>query len=200
MASEPFNGSENEEPPVLIDFRSKNAGSYLQFLPTEYREPAVQKLVQDLKNPHMRIRCRAARELREAGDPATAQALVDALEDDEIEVRWLASEALANLGAAAVIPLLEALIARFDSNRTRDGARHILHALQQRGELSAPLIPVYRSLGGVASVVQTPWAAKQALETLGAYPSTVHKSSGAAGDNNPAASSARPIKSIFARR
>jgi hypothetical protein len=188
MINHYFNDSESEEAPVLIDLPAKRTEQHQQISPTDYARPALQKLVQSLKSPDMRVRCKAARDLREASDPATAQALVEALEDNEIEVRWLASEALASLGAAAVIPLLEALTTRFESNHTRDGARHILHAMQQRGELSAPLIPVYRSLGGVASVMQTPWAAKEALETLGAYPSS----------KKPAGFQPRKVNSIFA--
>src|SRR6266498_2412616 len=69
------------------------------------RHEALPRLIKLLKNEKPRVRWEAVYLLKGIGDPAAADALVDALTDDNIDVHWLASEALISLGYSSIMPL-----------------------------------------------------------------------------------------------
>ena len=79
------------------------------------------------------MRWEAAKSLSDIADPAAAPALVQALEDPETGVRWLAAEGLIRMRSACLQPLLHALTERADSVWLRDGAHHVLHDLAKMG-------------------------------------------------------------------
>jgi hypothetical protein len=62
-----------------------------------------------------RTRWEAAKALSEIADPLAATALVNALEDDDADIRWVASEGLTALGRDGLEPLLAALLERAGS-------------------------------------------------------------------------------------
>jgi HEAT repeat protein len=89
--------------------------------------PAVKPLGKALKySKHWEVRWEAAKALGTLADPAATSVLVDALEDVNTDVGWVAAESLISLGEAAVRPLLKALEKRPGCPGLRMGARHVL--------------------------------------------------------------------------
>jgi len=81
------------------------------------------------------VRWEAAKALSQIANPASIQALLEALSDKTFEVRWMAAEGLIRIGRKAVIPLLEALVEHSDSYWLREGIHHVLHDMN-RGRLT----------------------------------------------------------------
>lgn len=73
-------------------------------------KPAVPLLIEALSNHDAQVRWEAVKTIGEIRAPIAAAALVETLEDEEFDVRWLAAEALIALGREAVVPLLKALL------------------------------------------------------------------------------------------
>ncbi|MGW8256254.1 MAG: HEAT repeat domain-containing protein [Thermoguttaceae bacterium] len=92
-------------------------------------KPAVNHLLKFLGDPRAHVRWEAAKALGPIADPAAAAALVNALEDEDSDVRWLAAGGLITLGCSGLQPLLEALIDRPKSLLLREGSHHIFHDL-----------------------------------------------------------------------
>ncbi len=129
--------------------------------------PAVEALVATLNNKHYWIRHEAARALGEIGDPAALPALIDALEDEEGEVRWQAGEALSRFRQDGAIAILNSLIARADSSWFRTGAHHVLQNIFYRiAGLQETLKPVLLALGEPQPALTVPVAASKALKEL----------------------------------
>jgi HEAT repeat protein len=127
---------------------------------------AVPDLVEQLKTDNKRCRWEAAKLLGEIHVRSAAEALVEALVDDSINVHWAASEALIKHGREAVLPLLEGLTRHFNSMRFRQGAYHILHSLEQAHQLDPHVQEVLDALRSMESSVRAPWAAERAIEYL----------------------------------
>jgi HEAT repeat protein len=100
--------------------------------------------------------------LQEYSTPEGTEALVAALQDDDSGVRWSAGAVLAELGDAALPPLLKALCQPSEDSLLRQGARHVLHynasprVRQQSQELM-------QALKGPGSAVTTMEAAHKLL-------------------------------------
>jgi HEAT repeat protein len=116
------------------------------------------------KNEHMRWE--ACKALGSIKDPEAAGSLVGALSDRGMEIRWLAAEGLIDLGRSSVIPLLDALELQFDSLFLRQGAHHVLHALQRQRLLDASTLAVLDSLRSLGPRMAVALAAKKALDSL----------------------------------
>ena len=137
----------------------------------------VPLLIAALKSQNSLMRWEAAKALGEIADPGTASALVDALEDDDFDIRWLAAEGLTKLNILALKPLLQALEKRGDSILLQEGAHHVFHDLAKEG-LRKFLVPILAALEALEPgeevpwaarhemVVEVPWAARQALDML----------------------------------
>jgi hypothetical protein len=136
----------------------------------EIGEPAVEALIKALTVRDGHSHWEAAKALSQIASPKSVQALVQALEDPQFSIRWLAAEGLIAVGSAGLATLLQALVARPDSVWLREGTHHILHDLIDRGVLSQPLsaqiAPVLAALNGMEPVVAAPVAAKKALSAL----------------------------------
>ena len=100
--------------------------------------PAVEPLVQALRDRHEQVRWEAAKALGALADPRAARRLVVALEDEDFDVRWVVAEALVAIRKPALQPLLEALIKRSHSALLREGAHHTLKGLHT--QKNAPVI------------------------------------------------------------
>jgi HEAT repeat protein len=128
-------------------------------------KPAVAPLIEELTDPSDDVRWEAAKALGQIGDPEAAPALVNALEDENSGVRWLAAEGLIALEREGLAPLLQALEKRPDSGWLRQGAHHVLHDLAGKG-LSDLVSPVLAAMEDVEPTVEVPWAALNALDAL----------------------------------
>ncbi len=126
---------------------------------------AVPALVRVLRTGTEMARWEAARALKEIRDPASAEPLARAMEDERFEVRWAAAEAEMCLGRAGLQAVLEALVHRSGSVLLRDAAYHALHGLHD-ATLQEVLAPVLAALKGVEPAVEVPGAALSALERL----------------------------------
>jgi len=127
---------------------------------------AVPALIQQLKTDKPRCRWEAAKLLGIIRDESAAEALVDALVDQSINVHWAASEALINYGESAILPLLEGITRHFNSMRFRQGAYHILHTFENLHKLDSKTQEVLNALRDIEPSVMAPWAAERAIEYL----------------------------------
>lgn len=128
-------------------------------------EAAVPYLIQAMNSRDEQLRWEAAKTLDEIASPSTVQALMGALEDENCDIRWLASEGLVALGDKALVPLLEALEHRSNSAWFREGAHRVLFKLA-RGDLAGALLPVLVAMEDVEPAVEVPPAAYAALVAL----------------------------------
>ena len=127
---------------------------------------AVPDLINQLKTDKERCRWEAAKILGEICDESAAEALVEALLDESINVHWVATEALINYGRDAILPVLEGITRHFDSMRFRQGAYHILHVLESSQHLDPEVQKVLNALRVVEPSVSAPWAAERAIEHI----------------------------------
>jgi HEAT repeat protein len=128
-------------------------------------KPAIPHLMSVLQSPLERSRWEAAKALGEMREPAAAPALVQALEDEESAIRWLAATGLIRMGRACLGPLLEALEGRSNSVWVREGAHRVLHFLIRDG-VADEAIPVLEALEDIEPAVEVPIAAYHALKKL----------------------------------
>jgi sporulation protein YlmC with PRC-barrel domain len=138
-------------------------------------QPAIPTLTKALVSPSVRVRWEAALVLGSIGGPRVTQALIAALKDENVGVRWMAMDSLIAVDRDAVIPLLLALRKDFSSTVIREGAYHVFHVLKERGHLPLPLSQVFDSLKSLEPEVEVPWAVECALEELHIYSSKKKK-------------------------
>jgi len=127
---------------------------------------AIPALLAVLTDSNGNARWQAAKALSQIHDPDTATDLMNAMEDDDFGVRWLAAEGLIAMGPASLGAVLQGLISCFGSIRMRDGARHVLHALADGGFHDETIEKLLRTLQGLAPQEDVAWAAEQAWEKL----------------------------------
>jgi HEAT repeat protein len=128
-------------------------------------EPAIGPLIAALSAERDLVRWEAAKAFTDLRAPGAAPALVKTLADKDGDVRWLATEALIGLGAVALVPLFEALMAGADSAELREGAHHVLHALNH-GELGEIVGPLLTTLEHYEPELAVPLSAEEALARL----------------------------------
>jgi HEAT repeat protein len=133
-------------------------------------EPTLDALITAFEVKKDPLHWEVAKALSQIGTAKAAQTLVDALEDQEFSVRWMAAEGLINIGEDGLIPLLKALRKRTDSIWLREGAHHVIHDLVTQKLVSETaqecLIPVLDALNHFEAVIQTNTAADRALKIL----------------------------------
>ena len=86
--------------------------------------------------------------------------------DSSFEVQWLAAEALIALKEQAIVPILRALIDNYDSAYIRQGAHHILHALEREHLLDDYTLAALDEVREFEPEDAYPTKAKRALEYL----------------------------------
>jgi hypothetical protein len=94
-------------------------------------KPAVPYVVKLLEHYDFQVRWEACKTLGGIRDAKTAKQLVEMLLDEDMDVRWVASDALIELEHHAIVPLLEIIEKHFESVVLRDAAHHILHSLKE---------------------------------------------------------------------
>ena len=129
-------------------------------------KPAVLSLIGLLSEKNEHMRWEACKALGSIKDPMAADALVEALSDRSMEIRWLAAEGLIALGRNSVIPLLKALRFHFDSLFLLQGAHHVLYALQRQRLLDPSTLAVLDTLRRLGPRVAVAVAAQKALGTF----------------------------------
>ena len=135
----------------------------------EIGDSAVPALLQALQSPEDQVRWEAAKALTMIPDPRAAPGLVERLKD-AFSIRWLASEALINIGEAALVPLLRGLIANPDSPRLREAAHHVLTGLKRAHPANGHIAAMLDALSGQAQTETVPWVARDILQQLGEIP------------------------------
>ncbi len=129
-------------------------------------KPTVPLLIPLLSHQKQHVRWEAAKALHGIADPIAASALVNALDDRDGDVRWVAAEGLAALGQVALHPLLAALLERAQSSSLCEGAHHVCHTLAKRPRLGPILRPLLGALSESEPEVVVPPAAYIALSRL----------------------------------
>jgi HEAT repeat protein len=127
---------------------------------------AVPALLAALTDSNGNARWQAAKALSQIHNLETANDLMNAMEDDDFGVRWLAAEGLIAMGPDSLGAVLQGLISCFGSIRKREGARHVLHALADGGFHDETIEKLLRTLQGLAPEEDVAWAAEQAWEKL----------------------------------
>jgi HEAT repeat protein len=127
--------------------------------------PSVGPLVETLAHKKGWVRWEVAKALSHIGNRAAIQALVQALEDETFDIRWLAGEGLVAAGRDALVPLLKRLTEHPDSLWLREGAHYVLHNTEV-GRLNEILQPVLIALEDVEPSVEVPLAARAVLAAL----------------------------------
>lgn len=128
--------------------------------------PAVPSLIPLLSHRKLHVRWEAAKTLCGIADPIAATALVNALDDSEGDVRWLAAEGLAALGCDGLQPLLAALLERAQSSWFCEGAHHVCHVWTKKKKVGTILRPVLAALEQAEPAMGVPPAAYIALSKL----------------------------------
>ena len=90
-----------------------------------------------LDQPKHIYRWEALKIMVEIGDPISISLFIQALEDDESDVRWIAAEGLIKGGAQSINPLLKALVEKADSIFILAGAHHVFYDLKKAEKLPA---------------------------------------------------------------
>ena len=133
----------------------------------EIGKPIVPLLLESLENSsNEHQRWEILKILDHLRDPESAPDLVEMLQDERAGNRWLAADALVNLGYWGLEPLLQGLVNNFSSVWFREGAHHILRAFHEKGMLNSDIEHILAALEGVEPAVEAPWAAETALERM----------------------------------
>ena len=127
--------------------------------------PAVDPLIAALSAEKAIVRWEAAKAFTELHATAATPALVKALTDNDCDVRWLAAEALIGSRRSVLAPLFEALMAQADSLELREGAHHVLRALND-DDLADIIDPVLKTLEHCEPELAVPFSAETALRQL----------------------------------
>ncbi|MGA7161811.1 MAG: HEAT repeat domain-containing protein [Bacteroidota bacterium] len=127
--------------------------------------PAVPSLMKLLSDRKQHMRWEGCKALGEMMDSTSAAVLVKALTDESVEVRWLAAEGLIALEKKALVPLLKILETDFESPYVREGAHHVLHALERQHLLSKDSIAVLDTLRYLEPKISVALAARKALQS-----------------------------------
>lgn len=127
---------------------------------------AVPALMELLRHPNGMIRWEACKTLEKIRDYRAAHALAQALLDENMDVRWVAADALIELEHRALIPVLEAIERHYDSVLLREAAHHVLSTLKQAGFVVEQTERVLEALTVSELPSKAAFAAIKALDEL----------------------------------
>jgi len=133
-------------------------------------EPALDALIKAFEIKEEPVHWEVAKVLSQIGTPKAAQVLVDALEDHEFSVRWIAAEGLIHIGSNGLFALLDALRKKADSIWLREGSHHVIHDLVNRKLVDEStrksLMPVLDALNHFDAETQTYIAAEKSFKAI----------------------------------
>ncbi|HSD62244.1 MAG TPA: HEAT repeat domain-containing protein [Ignavibacteriaceae bacterium] len=95
--------------------------------------PALDYLLELQSSDKHLARWESVKAISEIGSSESIPILINALDDEEFDVRWLAAEGLIDIGHSSVYPLLKAFISNKDSIHLKEGVHHVLKGLEIRG-------------------------------------------------------------------
>ncbi len=112
------------------------------------------------------IRLEAVKVVKYIADKRSIPILIYLLDDSETSIRWVAAEALVNIGRSSILPLLRSIRDRRNPTFLYRGAHHVLNILLYADEKEKiqPLLQSldnHHQLGGISPVL-----ALNAMETL----------------------------------
>ncbi|HKI84660.1 MAG TPA: HEAT repeat domain-containing protein [Candidatus Krumholzibacteria bacterium] len=139
----------------------QNARKTLQSL----GEEVLPQMVEMLPKADFVLRWEIIKALSEMRLVAAVPTLIEAMEDDEPDVRWVAAEGLAHLGRGGLRPLLRAIISNPDSIYLHRGAHHVLTKYKQK-DLHEALARLRDALSPLAVEEDAVVLAEEALKTL----------------------------------
>ncbi len=94
--------------------------------------PVIRFLVGLQYLPEQHVRWEAIKTLSQIADADSIPILVNALENSNVDVRWLAAEGLVEIGGASLMAVLLALEEHGDSKVLRTGVHHVLKGLEEK--------------------------------------------------------------------
>lgn len=128
---------------------------------------AVPSLIQKSKSSSAHIRWNCIRALGEIHDWRALPVLVDALQDSDHSVAWMAAKGLAKFGKDSLKPLLELLMAASMTPWLAETASYVLHNYIQRNAKARPILePLAQRMRQSGFRVGTSVAAQKALEQM----------------------------------
>ncbi|MEN6570844.1 MAG: hypothetical protein ABFD24_03285 [Anaerolineaceae bacterium] len=114
------------------------------------------------------VRCQAKQYLESLDECFELKSLVNALQSDDLGVRWEASNLLIKLGQDAIPEILKALMdqKRVNNVNLRQSALHILHSIQTK-DIQGRFTPLINALKYPEPVIETMEAAYKLSKELG---------------------------------
>ncbi|OYP34542.1 HEAT repeat domain-containing protein [Rhodopirellula sp. MGV] len=123
-------------------------------------------LIGKLISPRAQVRWEAAKCLLSISDPIAAIPLVHAMDDEDENIRWIASEGVAQLGESGLMALLSGLTRQAPSSVFCRAAHHALRDLEKSGVHREVVRHVIQAIEGFEPTLSTPIAAYKALRSL----------------------------------
>ncbi len=100
----------------------------------EIGSPAIDYLIELQYSSDHKTRWEAIKAIGQIADPESIPILINSLEDDKFDVRWLAAEGLIEVGKDSIKPLVNNFIQNVDSDYLQEGVHHVLKELQRRNQ------------------------------------------------------------------
>jgi len=97
--------------------------------------PVIDYLMEHIHHPKHIHRWEAIKTMEEIANPVSIPLFIEALEDDESDIRWIAAEGLINIGTQSIIPLLKSLTKNTDSIFVLEGTHHVFYDLKKKENL-----------------------------------------------------------------
>lgn len=129
-------------------------------------KPAVCYIIPLLNQRDKHLRWEACKTLEHIRDPKAARDIAPLLMDEDMDVRWVAADALIELEHHAVEAVLEQIEENFDSPILRESAHHVLHQLKQLRLLNEMEEEVLNALKVSELPSKAAFAANKVLEHL----------------------------------
>jgi HEAT repeat protein len=129
-------------------------------------KPAACYIIPLLNHRDKHLRWEACKTLGHIRDPKTARDIALLLTDEDMDVRWVAADALIELEHHAVEAVLEQIEENFDSPMLRESAHHVLHQLKQLRMLNEMEEEVLNALKVTELPSKAAFAANKVLDHL----------------------------------
>ena len=101
----------------------------------KYGRKVIGFMENEHKNENIIYRREILKTLQQISDSSSIPIFIEALEDEESDIRWVAAEGLIKIGPESIEPLLKALVKNSESVFLCAGAHHILYDLKKNNTL-----------------------------------------------------------------